>query len=64
MFCYMATVTAGNTLNNSTFMDTIEAHPATPLDGAFDVARVKCLEIEEGGHAVRMVPYYRDYHAY
>lgn len=40
-----------------TFKDAIEAHPATDLDGAFDVARVKCLEIREGDRPVRMGPY-------
>ena len=31
-----------------TFKDAIEAHPATPFDGAFDVARVKCFGITNG----------------
>jgi len=30
------------------FKDDIEAHPATPFDGAFDVARVKCFGITNG----------------
>ena len=39
------------------FQDEIEAHPATALDGAFDVARVKCFGMREGDPPVMLGPY-------